>query len=136
MQYTPASKMKTVLAAAAAVVALGSPAIANAQAAGGDAARGKTVFARCAACHSVKPGEKRLGPSVAGVVGRRAAAVPGFNYSAAMRGSGMNWSRQNLDKFLKAPTATVRGTTMMAPGVVKDADRADLIAYLATLPAK
>ena len=60
---------------------------AMAQSSGGNPALGSTVFARCAACHAVTPGGKRLGPSLAGVVGRKAGSEPGYAYSPAMRSS-------------------------------------------------
>lgn len=101
----------------------------------GDAVRGKSVFARCAACHAVTPGQKRMGPNLAGIVGRDAASDPGFKYSPAMRASGLVWTWENLDRYLKAPSAVVRGTSMVVPGIRNDADRSDLIAFLAALPS-
>jgi len=100
-------------------------------AAAGDSVRGKTVFVRCIACHTVAAGQNRLGPSLAGVVGRRAAAVPGFRYSPAMQNSRLLWTRENLDRYIAAPAAVVKGTFMTFQGVPDARDRADLIAYLA-----
>jgi len=99
--------------------------------AAGDPVRGKTIFVRCVACHTVAAGQNRLGPSLAGVVGRRAAAVPGFRYSPAMQNSRLRWTRENLDRYIAAPAAVVKGTFMAFPGVPDARDRADLIAYLA-----
>lgn len=96
----------------------------------GDPVRGQAVFARCLACHTVAAGQNRLGPSLAGVVGRRAAAVPGFRYSPAMQKSRQAWTRENLDRFIAAPAAAMPGNTMSFPGVPDARDRADLIAYL------
>ena len=107
------------------------PAAKGAKAAG-DPVHGKALYAQCAACHTVVPGQNRVGPSLAGVVGRHAAAVPGFRYSPGMQKSGLVWTRENLDRYLAAPAAVVSGTFMAFPGVPNAGDRADLIAYLAT----
>jgi len=99
----------------------------------GDPVHGKAVFARCAACHSVVVGQSRLGPTLAGVVGRPAATVPGFRYSPAMQKSKLVWTRETLDRYLAAPATVVTGTFMAFPGMRDARDRADLIAYLSTL---
>jgi len=98
----------------------------------GDPVRGKTLFVKCVACHTVAPGSNRLGPSLAGVVGRRAAAVPGFRYSPAMQSSRLTWTREILDRYIATPSAVVKVTFMTYQGVPDARDRADLIAYLAT----
>jgi len=108
--------------------------------AAGDPARGKVFFQQsCALCHStvLGPGSTPIsgqGPSLAGVVGRRAASVPNFNYSKAMADSGITWSPATLAAFLAAPTTVVPGTTMPA-AVPYAANRLDLIAYLETVAA-
>ena len=104
-----------------------------AQSSDGNPALGRTVFARCAACHAVTPGGKRLGPSLAGVVGRKAGNVPGYAYSPAMRGSKIVWDARNLDAYLTRPATTVPGTKMVFVGIANPADRANLIAYLNTV---
>jgi len=96
----------------------------------GDATAGKKAFGTCMSCHSTKPGVTGIGPSLAGIVGRKAGGSDSkFQYSAAMR-TAPAWSEAQLDRFLSAPAATVPGTTMtMAP--IRDAQkRADIIAYL------
>ena len=110
--------------------ALMVPGAASAQ---GDPVKGKTVFARCMACHQTVAGRNALGPTMAGVVGRKAGAVPRFNYSPAMKASGLIWTPSNLNAFLLKPTTTVKGTRMIFVGLPNSADRANLIAYLATL---
>ena len=103
--------------------------------AAGDAAHGKQVFAaRCGLCHSAGPdeGEAGQGPPLAGVVGRRAAGEPGFDYTSALKASHLTWTSSNLDKFLAGPSKLAPGTAM--PIAVGDAKtRADLIAYLASV---
>lgn len=95
-----------------------------------DVAKGKTLFARCAICHTVQPGVNRLGPSLAGIVGRKAATVAGFNYSPAMKASALVWTPRNLDLFFAKPQAVVKGNKMAYAGLPNPADRANLIAYL------
>jgi cytochrome c len=101
----------------------------------GNATRGERAFQRCFACHSVDPAEpaKLQGPSLFKIIGRPAAAVPGFVYSEAMQraaAAGLVWDAATLDRFLADPDAVVAGTAMsIAP--VRDADeRADLVVYL------
>lgn len=117
--------------AAALAVATAALAPVVAQAAAGDAAKGADVFQdRCGSCHVLNGVGQ--GPSLVGVVGRKAASVPGYNYSAAMRASGLVWTAANLERFISGPTTLVPGTAMRA--IVADpADRRDLIAYLASL---
>ncbi len=100
----------------------------------GDPDKGKKLFARCSACHATGD-QNRVGPGLQNVVGRSAGAVAGYNYSAAMKGSGLTWDDATLDAFLKAPQATVKGARMNL-SLPKDQDRADVIAYLKTLTAQ
>ena len=97
-----------------------------------DAGAGAGVFQIfCSACHSVeRSGPKKAGPTLAGVVGRRAGSVAGFNYSAAMKAYGQTWTPANLEVYLTAPTKTVPGTNMTFAGVKDATKRANLIAYL------
>lgn len=90
------------------------------------------AFATCGVCHSVNAGENRIGPSLAGVVGRRAGSVAGANYSPAMQGVSISWTERNLDRYLADPAAIVPGGTMPNPGV-DAAKRRAIIDYLKTL---
>ncbi len=94
----------------------------------GDPARGEAVYARCFACHSLDA--DRTGPRHCGLLGRRAGSVPGFDYSPAMRASGLVWNAKTLDRFLADPVGTVPGTSMGYAGIKDARERADLIAYL------
>lgn len=107
--------------AAAAALAAGA-------AAGADAGRGEQLYARCAACHALQ--YDRVGPRHCGLLGRRAGAVPGFEYSPAMKRSRLVWNKETLNRFLADPLKTVPGTTMTYAGVPDSKERADLIAYL------
>jgi cytochrome c len=89
-------------------------------------------FSRCAGCHSTQAGQNKIGPSLAGVFDRPSGAVPGYNYSAAMKNAHLTWDDQTLDKFLQNPGGLVHGTKMFA--TVPDADtRQRVIAYLKSL---
>ena len=117
--------------AALASVALIAAAVGGAPAAAQDAAKGADVFQdRCGSCHGLNGVGQ--GPNLLGVVGRKAASVAGFNYSDAMKASGLTWTPANLDRFVSGPTKLVPGTAMRAM-VADPVDRRDLIAYLATL---
>lgn len=101
-----------------------------------DAGRGEALFGRCAVCHTVEPGKHKLGPSLAGVVGRAAASAKGFSYSPAMKAhgdAGVVWAADTLDPYLADPRGVVPGTRMAFPGLKDETDRADVIAYLETL---
>jgi cytochrome c len=98
--------------------------------AAGDATRGEQLYARCAACHALS--YDRVGPRHCGLLGRRAGAVMGFEYSAAMKKSGIVWSAKTLDRFIADPIGVVPGTTMTYAGVKDSRERADLVAYLAS----
>ncbi|WP_342240135.1 c-type cytochrome [Inquilinus sp. OTU3971] len=105
---------------------LGAPLPAAAQ----DAAAGERAFrTRCATCHSVEPGQNRAGPSLAGIVGRKAGSVEGARYSQALRDSGVTWDARSLDGFLADPRGTVPGTSMTVR-LTDAAQRAAIIAYL------
>ena len=95
-----------------------------------DAAAGERAFrTRCATCHSVEPGQNRAGPSLAGVIGRKAGSVEGARYSQALRDSGVTWDAQSLDGFLADPRGTVPGTSMTVR-LTDATQRAAIIAYL------
>jgi cytochrome c len=98
--------------------------------AAGDPVKGKTVFVRCAACHTVEHGKNKLGPSLANIIGQKAGDVPGFKFSPAMKNSTIRWTPQTLDKFLANPRAFLPGNRMLFIGVPNATDRANVIAYL------
>ncbi len=117
--------MKTIAFAALALLA---PVAAHAQ----DATAGKAVFTQCTACHAYKPGAVGVAaPNLYGVVGRKAAST-NFSYSSALKASKLTWDAATLNTFLKAPGKLVPGTRMVI-AVTNDTQRANLIAYLATL---
>lgn len=93
----------------------------------GDADRGRDVFTRrCTGCHAIEG--NREGPQLAGVFGRRAGSVAGFNYSPGLKSSGIVWNEAALDRWLSDPEMVAPDTTMDFR-VPKTQERADLIAY-------
>ena len=97
----------------------------------GDIKKGKKIFKKCKACHSVKAGKNGVGPSLSGIIGAQAASVEGFKYSKAMKEAGLTWNAANLTAFLTKPKALVKGTKMSFGGLKKEADVENLLAYLA-----
>jgi cytochrome c len=99
-----------------------------------DPAAGETVFRKCSACHKLD-GTDGVGPHLNGVVGRNHAAVPGFAYSEAnIALSAEPWTPEAIDAFIENPKGYMPGTKMAFAGLPKAEDRANLIAYLATVP--
>jgi len=87
-------------------------------------------FAPCAACHTVKPGLNRLGPTLHGIVGAKKAAVPNFAYSPALKAQKGVWSEAELDAYIANPRAKVPGTRMVYAGMPDAAKRKRLIHWL------
>ena len=123
-------KSKTGMLVAAAISLVGAIATAAETPPGGDSAHGKALYQGCQACHSVE--ENDLGPRHRGVVGRPAGSVADYNYSAALKNSGLTWDEATLDRWLTNPSALVPGTKMFFK-LDSPQDRADVIAYLKEL---
>jgi cytochrome c len=125
------------LGAAAVLVGLYGPALAE-----GDATKGKAAFAKCGICHQVGPGAKTLvGPELNGIVGRKAASVADYPYSAGMKKlgeQGFVWTEENIDKWITDPKAMIPDSPMALAfaGVPDAGERADIIAYLKTQTAQ
>jgi cytochrome c len=119
--------------AAAAAFTLGASPVALAQ----DAAAGQRVFNQCRACHTIEAGGRNgVGPNLHGVVGRRAASIQGFRYSANMQElgqGGLNWTAENLQRYLTNPKDLVPRGSMAFAGLRQEQQRNDVIAYLETL---
>ncbi|MBS0249010.1 MAG: cytochrome c family protein [Proteobacteria bacterium] len=99
------------------------------------AEKGQAVAKQCAACHTFeKGGPNRVGPNLWNIVGdERGKDRGGFNFSAAMKAKGGEWSYEELNKFLQNPRGYIPGTAMTFAGLSRDSQRADVIAYLRTL---
>lgn len=122
-------KEKIVALALAAGIALAS----GSALAAGDAAKGAKVFKKCKACHSIKAGKNKVGPSLAGVVGRKAGTAPGFKRYKGLKGSDITWDEASLDKWLANPKKFLGKKTSMALKLKNAGQRADVIAYLKSL---
>ena len=127
--------MKAVMLIPAVVfAAIAAPAHAD-----GDAAAGKKVFNKCIACHDATTDKTKVGPSLLGVVGRTAGTLESFasRYSQAMKdagAAGLVWDEDNLAEYLHDPKAKIPGNKMIFPGLKKDDEIADVIAYLKADP--
>ncbi len=116
----------------AAGMLLAVPAVASAQ----DAEAGKAAFKKaCGICHNVGPGAKtKVGPELNGVIGRPAGSIEGYNYSPALKGSGITWDAAKLNEWITDSKKMVPGTKMVAK-VSDELARDDIIAYLETFNA-
>lgn len=123
--------MKNSLSLAVAVALLSVSPIGYANAA--DVAKGKTVFNKCKACHTLVADKHRIGPSLAGVFGRKAGTAAKYNFSSAMKKAGdggLVWSEETLAAYLVKPRDFVKGTKMTFAGIKKETDMANLMAFL------
>lgn len=104
---------------------------AMADARAGDPKAGETIFKRCFACHAVgEEAKTKVGPVLNGLIGRKAGTYEGYSYTDANKNSGLVWDEATLAKYLKNPKAMIPGTKMVFPGLRKDEEIDDLIAYL------
>ena len=99
----------------------------------GDATKGERVFKKCSSCHAIEEGKRKLGPSLYGIMGRKSGSVEGFKYSKPMVSADLVWNEETLAGFLANPKKYMKGTKMAFPGIKKEKDLADLLAYLSTL---
>ena len=100
----------------------------------GDADNGQRVFTQCRTCHQVQPGRNMVGPSLYGIIGREAGSVEGFRYSDANANSGIVWTEEIMYEYLENPARYIPGTIMAFPGLRREQDRVDVIAYLKSIP--
>ncbi len=120
-------KLSGILSGAVVLLPLGL--VAQAQGVG-DAQRGAQVFAQCKICHSLEAGKNMLGPSLQGLIGRKAGSVPGYAYSPAMKNADVIWNDDTLGKYLSDPKAFVPGDKMAFVGIKDPTRLGDLLAYL------
>jgi cytochrome c len=99
-----------------------------------DVNHGSSVFQEeCAVCHSVHPGKNKMGPSLFGVVGRKAGSVEDYAYSDAIKNSGIKWTEEMIESFIAAPQKFIPGVGMTYGGLSDARSREDLAAYLNSL---
>jgi len=96
----------------------------------GDAQRGAQVFAQCKVCHSLEAGKNMVGPSLHGLIGRRAGTVPGYAYSPAMKNANVTWNDDTLSQYLSNPKAFIPGVKLPFAGIKDPSKLGDLLAYL------
>lgn len=118
--------MKKFVVAAAMALALGT----SAAQAEGDAEAGKKVFKKCAICHSLDEGKNKVGPSLHGMFGRAAGSLEGFRFSNAMKDSGIVWNDETVAAYLKDPRGYIPKNKMAFPGLKKQKDLDNVIAFL------
>jgi cytochrome c len=116
--------MRLVISAAVLSALLATPAFAA------DANHGKELFTACLACHTERA--DALGPSLKGVVGRKAGSLEDFRYSNAMKRAGFVWDETNLRDYLRDPQAKVKGNRMPFSGFPNESDADDVVTYLTT----
>lgn len=122
--------MKFKLALAAIGLAAATPAFAQ------DVAAGRTVYNQCRPCHQIGPdAQNSVGPVLNGVFGRKAGEYPNYNYSDANKNSGLTWDEANLRAYLKNPREKIPGTKMIFPGISREAQMDNVIAFLKQLKA-
>jgi cytochrome c len=123
---------------AVAMTVLAFTGLSGAALADGDADKGKKVFNKCKACHAVGDGAKnKVGPLLNGIVGATAGSVDGFKYSDAMlakQAEEFVWTDETLDAYLTKPKDYIPGNKMSFPGLKKEDQRENVIAYLKTFP--
>jgi len=120
-------------------LAIALPLMASAAHADGDAEKGKVVFKKCMACHDAVNEKNKVGPHLVGIVGRPAGSVESFQkkYSKAMKEAGENgliWDEANISEYLVDPKGKIPGNKMVFPGLKKEDDIANVIAYLKADP--
>lgn len=119
------------LLALAAVAVLAASGTARAD---GDPAAGEKVFRQCRSCHAIEPEKNRVGPSLHGIVGRKAGSAANFpGYSEGLKGAGFTWDDAKLDAYLTNPKAVIPDSRMSFAGLPAAEDRVNLIAYLKTV---
>ena len=110
-----------------ALIGIGAATVAHAE---GDTKAGKKVYNKCKACHVLDKEQNRVGPHLVGIMGRTAGAVDGFKYSDAMIASGIVWDADTIGAYLADPKGYIPDNKMAFPGLKKEDDIANVIAYI------
>jgi len=104
----------------------------------GDAEAGGKLFTKtCGGCHSIGEGARGgFGPQLNGIIGRPAGTTPDYQYSDAMKNSGVVWTRDKLAAYIEDPKSVVSGTRMIFWGISDSQKIENILAYLATFQPK
>jgi cytochrome c len=108
-----------------------SAAAAGQACADGDPVKGEKVFLKCKACHEIATDRNKVGPTLQGVLGRKAGSVGGFKYSEAMLNSQVVWDAETIADYVEKPKEFIAGNKMAFAGLKKEDDIEDLIAFIA-----
>ena len=98
-----------------------------------DLFNGRLQFSKCQVCHSLNPNDKKPGPSLLNLFGRKSGSLEGYEYSKAMKSADIIWDKNELDLYLADPKNKIPGSKMIFGGLKRPSDRADVIAYLISL---
>ena len=96
----------------------------------GDPAQGQRAFNKCRTCHEVEREQNKIGPHLVGIFGREAGAVEGFNYSDALKESGVVWDDETIAEYVRNPRDFIPGNRMAFAGIRNEQEVMDLLAYL------
>jgi cytochrome c len=129
MQTSPRTRLRAIACAATLMLFLAAPSSLAQQPANDDAAQ-QAFNNSCRTCHSVKDGDNRLGPNLNKIVGRKAGALPNYNYSSSMKEAGFVWDQDKLTRFVVKPDEVVSGNKMQPYGGVSADEAAKIVAYL------
>jgi cytochrome c len=129
MQTSPRTGLRAIACAATLTLLLAAPSSLAQQPANDDAAQ-QAFNNSCRTCHSVKEGDNRLGPNLNKILGRKAGALPSYNYSSAMKDAGFVWDRDKLTRFLVKPDEVVSGNKMQPYGGVSADEAGKIVTYL------
>ena len=126
----PRSKLLAIAIAGAAAIAFAAGGARAQELLPPSAERGAELWAKCRSCHTLDRGGRHIvGPNLHGVFGRKAGALPNYNYSPAMKASSIVWTEETMDKYLAATVDYIPGSKMYGGLAIKQ-DRLDLIAFL------
>ncbi|PPQ15872.1 cytochrome C [Bradyrhizobium sp. AC87j1] len=129
MQFSPNSWLRPVAGAGAMTLLLSAPSSLAQQPASDEAAH-QAFNNSCRTCHSVKEGDNRLGPNLNKILGRKAGALPDYNYSSSMKDAGFVWDQDKLTRFMVKPDEVVSGNKMQPYGGISAEEAAKVVAYL------
>lgn len=129
LQTSPGPWLRAIAAAGALTLLLSASSL-RAQQPAGDEAGQQAFNNSCRTCHSVKEGDNRLGPNLNKIVGRKAGALPNYNYSQSMKEAGFVWDQDKLTRFMVKPDEVVSGNKMQPYGGISAEEASKVVAYL------